>query len=233
MVSALWLPVQAYYAVHSFGLTLLSATGPAASLPRTHAALMKSAADRMVGRLFPCPFSAVLRGGYYGWEHLAGDLTGISVRRSDIRSGLNLGRPNDSTRDAHVAQCLHTTRRRLIKHRLEAARNTRARKSGKKTSRLSRPKQISIADSVGPTTVFDYLYRVRVKSNYEDITMYQQGSNHADALITLVLSIQDIFKNLCALIVNAIMQSLDISFRNEIKDEFDIVPLLRHIGSAA
>lgn len=233
MASALWLPVQAYYAVHGFGLTLLSATGSAESLPRTHGAFMKTAADRMVDGLFPCPFSAVLRGGYYGWKHLPGELNGIPDRRVDIRSGLNLGRPSEATRDAHVAQCLDTTRRRLIEDKLEAARKTQARKSGKKTARLSRPKQVAIADSVGPTTVFDYLYRVRVKSNYEDTTMYQQGSDHADTLIKLVLSIQDLAKTLCALIANAIIQSLDSSFRNEVKDQFDVIPLLSHIGVAA
>ena len=49
-------------------------------------------------------------------------------------------------------------------------------------ARLSSQQQVRIADSVGPTSVFDYLYRVRIKSNYEDTTMYQQGSEHADTL---------------------------------------------------
>ena len=233
MASALWLPVQAYYAVHGFGLALLSATGRAASLPRTHGAFMKAAADRMVDGLFPSPFSAVLRGGYYGWKHLPGDLKRIPDRRVDIRSGLNLGRPDEATREAHVAQCLDTTRRRLIEDKLEAARKTRARKSGKKTARLRSQQQVEIADSVGSTTVFDYLYRVRVKSNYEDTTMYQQRSDHTDSLLRLVLSTQNLAMILCGLIANAILQSLDKSSRSELNTEFEFAPLLQSSGLAA
>lgn len=232
MASALWLPVQAYYAVHGYGLALLAATGNSASLPRTHGAFMNAAGDRIVERWFPEPFSAVLRGGYYGWRHLTGDLKGIPDRRGDIRSGLNLGRPCQATREAHVAQCLDTTRRRLIDDKLEDARRKRARQSGKKMARLSSQRQVEIANSIGPTTVFDYLYRVRVKSNYEDTTMYQQGSDHADTLIELVLSTQDLAKTLCALLANAILQSLDISAKNEVKDQFEFTSLLSHIGSA-
>ena len=232
MASALWLPVQAYYAVHGFGLALLAATGNAASLPRTHGAFMKAAADYMVDGLFPRPFSAVLRGGYYGWKHLPGDLKGIPDRRADIRSGLNLGRPDEATREAHVAQCLDTTRRRLIEDKLEAARETRTRKSGRKTACLSRQRQIVVADSVGSTTVFDYLYRVRVKSNYGDTTMYQKGYDHAEALIELVKRTQELAQIVCALLANAVRQSLDKPSWDEVADEFEVTPLLRRIGAA-
>ena len=233
MASALWLPVQAYYAVHGFGLAFLAATGDAASLPRTHGGFMKTAADRIVDGLFPRPFSAVLRGGYYGWKHLAADLTGIPDRRAEIRSGLNLGHPSEGTRDAHVAQCLDTTRRRLIEDKLEAARKTGARKSGKKTARLSSQRQVEIAESVGPTTVFDYLYRVRVKSNYEDTTMYQEGSDHADTLIALVIHTQKLTVTICALLAHALLQSIDKSVRGELNSEFEFAPLWQCIGVAA
>ena len=230
MASALWLPVQAYYAVHGFGLALLAATGNTASLPQTHGAFMKVSAERIVERLLPSPFSAVLRRGYDGWNHLPGDLTGIPDSRAGIRSGLNLGLPNEATRDAHIAQCLDTTRRRLIEGKLEGAR-TKARKPQKRGARLSSQKQALIAGSVGPTTVFDYLYRVRIKSNYEDITMYQQDSEHADMLIELVKTTQALAKTVCALLANALWQSLDNSVRHEV--EAEVSPLLRHIGAAA
>ena len=112
VASALWLPVQAYYAVHGFALAFLAATSSAASMPRNHSALMKVGCERIVERLFPRPFSAVLRGGYDGWQYLTGDLIGIPDRWTDIRPGLNLERPDEATREAHIAQCLNTTRRR-------------------------------------------------------------------------------------------------------------------------
>ena len=232
MASALWLPVQAYYAVHGFSLALLAATLNAVSMPQTHGAFMKVAADRIVNGLFPQSFSAVLRRGYDGWKHLPGDLTGVPDSRAGIRSGLNLKHPDEATREAHIAQCLDTTRRRLIEGKLEDAR-TKDRKSGKRKGRLSSQRQASIADSVGPTTVFDYLYRVRIKSNYEDTTMYQQGSEHADMLIELVKSTQELTKTVCALLANALWHSLDNSVRDKVNARFEVSPLLRHIGTAA
>ena len=231
MASALWLPVQAYYAVHGFGLAILAANGNAASMPQSHSAFMKVAAERIVDRLFPQPFSAVLRRGYDRWKHLHGDLTGVQDSRGDIRSGLNLEHPGQATREAHIAQCLDTTRRRLIEGKLEDAR-TKARKSGKRVARLSSQQQAGIADSVGPTTVFDYLYRVRIKSNYEDTTMYQQGSEHGDMLIELVKSTQELAKTVCALLANALWQSLDNSVRDELKAQFEASSLLRPLGAA-
>ena len=231
MASALWLPVQAYYAVHGFSLALLAATVNAANMPQTHRAFMRVAADRIVDRLFPQPFSAVLRRGYDSWKHLPGDLTGVPNNRADIRSGLNLEHPNEATREAHIVQCLDTTRRRLIEGKLESAR-TKARKSAKRGARLSSQQQVCIADSVGPTTVFDYFYRVRIKSNYEDTTMYQQGSENADTLIELVKSTQELAKTVCALLANALWQSLDNSGRDEVDAQFEVSSLLRHIGAA-
>ena len=227
MASALWLPVQAYYAVHGFSLALLATTGNASSMPHTHGAFMKVAAERIVDRLFPQPFSAVLRRGYDRWKHLPGELTGVRDSRADIRSGLNLQHPDEATREAHIAQCLDTTRRRLIEGKLE-----KARKSGKRGARLSRQQQVCIADAVGPTTVFDYLYRVRIKSNYEDTTMYQQGSEDADTLIELVKSTQELTKTVCALLANALWHSLDNSVRDEVGAKFDVSSLLTHIGAA-
>ena len=224
MASALWLPVQAYYAVHGFGLAFLAATGSGASMPKTHGAFMKVAEERIVSRLFPPPFSAVLRGGFDGWKHLPGDLTGIPDRRADIRSGINLERPDDATREAHIAQCLDTTRRRRIERKLANGR-TKTRKSGKRKARLSGEKQVGIANSVGPTTVFDYLYRVRIKSNYEDTTMYQEDSEHADTLIELVKSTQELAKTVSVLLTNALWQSVESSARDEVDAQLEVTSL--------
>ena len=98
---------------------------------------------------------------------------------------------------------------------------------------MSSQQQVRIADSVGPTTVFDYLYRVRIKSNYEDTTMYQQGSEHADMLIELVKSTQELAKTVCALLANALWHSLENSVRDEVNTQCEVSSLLRHIGAAA
>ena len=59
MTSALWLPVQTYYAVHGFGMAFLAAKSGADNLPQTHGAFMREAANRIVRDFLPSPFSAV------------------------------------------------------------------------------------------------------------------------------------------------------------------------------
>ena len=231
MASALWLPVQAYYAVHGFGLALLDAKNGASNLPRTHGAFMRTAEQSFVRNLLPLPFSAVLQGGYRGYKYLQPELVNIDDGGYYIGSGFNLQGLNPETRNTHIAQCLDTTRRRLIDEKL-ANERTKTRRKGKRHGILGRERQIEIAQSMAPTTVFDYLYRVRIKSNYEDTTMYQQGSEHGKMLIELVKSTQELAKTLCALLANALWQSLDNSVQDELTAEFEVSSLLGHLGAA-
>lgn len=228
MTSALWLPVQTYYAVHGFGMAFLAAKDGAENLPQTHGAFMREAADRIVRDLLPSPFSALLRNGYKGYKHLQPDLVNICDDRVSIDSGLNLERPNQNTRDAHIGQCLDTTRRRLIDAKLEKERR-RIRRPGKRYGILRKQKQIEIAQAVGPTTVFDYLYRARVKSNYEDPTMYHEGSDDADALLELVRNTQELAATLCAFLAAVLWQTIDKSAKNQLKEEVDVDALLQCI----
>ena len=228
MVSALWLPVQTYYAVHGFGMAVLAAKYGFKNLPKTHGAFMREAAERIARRLLPSPFCAVLQNGYRGYKHLEPELINVADDHVPIGSGLNLERPTETTRDAHIAQCLDTTRRRLIDAKLEKERR-KARKPGKKYGVLKKQRQIEIARTVAPTTVLDYLYRARVKSNYEDPTMYHEGSDDADALLELVRNTQTLASTLCALFAAILWRSIDISTRNQISAEVDICTMLAQL----
>ena len=230
MTSALWLPVQAYYAIHGFGMACLAAKDGPENLPQTHGAYIRRAESSIVRHLLPPPFGAVLRNGYRGWRYLQPELINLSDDRRYIGSGLNLERPNEETRDAHITQCLDTTRRRLIDEKLDRER-TKARRPGKKNGVLKTPRQIEIARSVAPTTVLDYLYRVRVKSNYEDPTMYHDGSDDAEAVIELVRNTQTLATTLCALFAAILWQTIDNSTRDELCNNYCIDGLIRNLDS--
>lgn len=230
MTSALWLPVQAYYAVHGFGMAFLSAKYGANNLPRTHGAFMREAAERIVRHLLPSPFSAILQNGHKGSRNLHPALINISDDRMYIGSGLNIERPNATTRDAHIVQCLDTTRRRLIAAKLEKER-TKARKPGKRCGVLRRQKKNEIADSIAPTTVLDYLYRARIKSNYQDPTMYHEGSDDADAMLELVRNIQKLATMLCAFLAASLWRTIDQTAKSQFGEDVDIDCLLEGIAS--
>ena len=190
---------------------------------------MREAGERIVRKLLPSPFSAVLENGYAGYRHLHPQLINIRDDRQYIGSGLNLERPNGNTRDAHIAQCLDTTRRRLIDAKLDKER-ARARKPGKTHGVLRREKQIEIARAVAPTTIFDYLYRARVKSNYEDPTMYHEGSDDGDAVLELVNNTQELATMLCGFVTAALWQTIDQPAKKQLRKEVNIDSLLERIN---
>lgn len=225
MVSALWLPVQAYYAIHGFGMACLAAKHGSINLPQTHQAFMRQAADSIVQHHFPTPFSAVLRAGYKGYRHLEPALINIPDDRLAIGSGHNLERPNQMTRDAHIAQCLDTTRRRLIYEKTQKERR-RVRKPGKKYGVLNKEKHIHIAQNIPPTTILDYLYRVRIKSNYEDPTMFHEGSAEADELLEFVRNTKQLALTLCTLLAAILYQTLSEPDRKEIERDVKVGYLL-------
>ena len=229
MTSALWLPVQAYYAIHGFGMACLAAKDGSDNLPQTHGGFIRKAESSLVRHYLPPPFGAELRNGYKGFEFLQPELINLPDDRRFIGSGLNHERPNTDSRDAHIAQCLDTTRRRLIDEKLDKERK-KARKPGKRNGVLKKPIQIEIAKNVSPTTVLDYLYRVRVKSNYEDPTMYHDGSDDAEAVIELVENTQTLAKTLCGLFAAILWQTIDNSTRDELGSNCRIESLIRYLG---
>ena len=69
---------------------------------------------------------------------------------------------------------------------------------------------------MAPTTVLDYLYRARIKSNYEDPTMYSDGSEHAAALLEFVCNTQKLAMMMCAFVFEALWRSIDESAKNRL-----------------
>ena len=224
LTSALWLPVQTYYAVHGFGMACLAARRAPYELPKTHGAFMRAAGNDLVRRLFPSPLSAFLQDGHKGNKYLQPDLVNIQDDRQFIGPGTNLERPNNLTRDTHIAQCLNTTRRRLINEKLDEARK-KAKKPGKKRAALRRPTQIAIAKSVAPTTVLDYLYRARIKSNYEDPTMYSLDQDDRDAVLELVEKTQELASKLCALMAAILWRTTKKRDRDKVFERLDLQDL--------
>ena len=185
---------------------------------------MKVAGTDLVRRLFPSPLSALLQDGHKGNKYIEPDLVNIQDNRQYISPGTNLERPNGLTRDTHIAQCLDTTRKRLIDEKLDEARK-KARKPGKRRGVLRRPTQIAIAKSVAPTTVLDYLYRTRLKSNYEDPTMYSLDQEDRDAVLELVAKTQELAAKLCALMAAILWRTTKKSDRDRVFERLDLEDL--------
>ena len=226
--SAMWLPVQAYYAVNGFGLAVLAARKGPDSLPTTHSAFLSEIASNYVQRLFPKPYSAMLKNGHRDFNHLAPEFINIADNRTPIGSGFNLNRADSTTRDAHITQCLDTTRKRLVDGKLKTERK-RVKRPGKSRGVLKKPDQIKIARAFPPTTVLNYLYRSRIKSNYEDVTMYQESDNQALPVLGLVESTQMLATALCTLLLAILWRVIDKPTRNLLEKDCGLETLLQRI----
>ena len=227
-VSAMWLPVQAYYAVNGFGLAVLAARKGPDELPKTHRAFLSEAASNFIQGLFPKPFSAMLKNGHRTFKHIPPEFINIADNRSAFESGFNLNRPNPRTRDAHITQCLDTTRKRVIDGKLKTERR-RVKRPGKSRGVLKKPNQIKIVRAFPPTTILDYLYRSRIKSNYEDVTMYQESENHALLVLDLVESTQMLATALCTLLLAILWRVIDKSTRSLLEKDGGLETLLERI----
>lgn len=158
----LWAPVQAYYAIFEV-LTALAMTVSSSRPPRTHAALLTWAASQLdlPGSPFVVPWTARVAGppGAYTYD-------GFGAATLDL-SMSNLTAPHAANAPSLLAIALRTTRRDQIDDRRESWRKGLTTASGKPRKNLPTAVLIKNASAMRPTTLFDLLWRLRVRSNYK------------------------------------------------------------------
>ena len=150
MVSALWLPVQSYYAVHGYGMAALAAIGH--TLPSTHATFVRCCAEAVVKRFFPEPFSLRLSGGYGGSGFLDSVIHGLGTPQSGGKKVSNLAKPTLTTHDAHIIRSLDTTRKRLIEKRLADLRRKPRKSTKAKRGNVTKMEKRTTANKIHDTT---------------------------------------------------------------------------------
>lgn len=207
MTAALWIPVQAYYAVHGFGLAALSTLLGDGSLPKNHSGFLSSAEDKLVKKLLPEPFSARISGGYRGCGFMDPVAEGLDFDRETDCQPNNLETPTMSTRTAHIYRCLNTTRERRISELFENQRK-KNRRPNRIRRNLSEHRKIEIANKVSATTIFNYLYRTRVRSNYDDPVIFNFGTEDREIALKFVKNNREIADRLCHLLLRVIERRL-------------------------
>jgi len=207
MTAALWIPVQVYYAVHGFGLATLAALHGNNPLPNTHTRFLSSAEDRLVKNLLPEPFSARISGGYRGCGFMEPIAEGLDFDSEIDCQPSNLETPIMSTRTAHIYRCLNTTRKRRISELFENQRRKNPRLNRIRRN-LSKSMKVRIASGVNATTVFNYLYRTRVRSNYDDPVIFDFETEDREIALQFVRNNREIADRLCHLLLRIIERRL-------------------------
>ena len=175
--ASMWLPVQAYYACHGFGLAALCAIGmqmpdPAA---HTHRKFLNMVSTNIVQPgILVSPFGMRCAGDCtLGHEafHDAAVTPAQGAGCSNLAAPVTAGHA-----ECLVAKCLKTTRRE------ELLKRQRGRRRDLKKARLTQAEKLVICGNLPHTTCLDFLYRMRVCSNYEDADVFLFGQRQQEAL---------------------------------------------------
>ena len=169
-----WIPAQAYYTVYHAILGFAAASGQ--SVPRDHAAALRLAGKEVVSGALPAPWDAWCEGCPHTESHRFGGLlpSGEAVHV--------LSSPDPWTSDDRLAMLLRTTRKKELDRRFRQERERKVA-PGRTRRNVNKAKKESIAEKMPPTTLFDVLWRVRKKANYEDADTFVLGAgDEIDAL---------------------------------------------------
>ena len=162
-----WIPAQAYYAVYHAILGFAASSGQ--SIPRDHAGALKLVGKEVMRGTLPAPWDAWCDGCPHTGNQQFGGLapSGDSVHV--------LSSPDPWTSDDRLAMFLRTTRRKELDRRFAQERQ-RGAKPGRTRRNLSTADKERFAKSMAPTTLFEVLWRVRKKANYEDADTFVLGA---------------------------------------------------------
>jgi hypothetical protein len=155
-----WAQVKAYYAASRVaGAWLLARDG---NVPDNHSGLLRAIAAQVSGtRLYPAPWSlccSALRPApaYRGFP--CEPSTGFSNLAANVN------------RHDRTAMMLRTTRERDVERQVDVVKRQR------RTRRSPNGEYARQDASLAPTTVFDFAWRMRTRSNYGDPAMFYVGT---------------------------------------------------------
>jgi len=158
-----WAPVQMYYSLYLAIRALFESAR--FEIKNTHEPTLKSISNWIVNRnLFPYPWTCYCEG--------LSELKNCKFNnfKSDIKEVCALSFPDDETSESFYAKFLKTTRNKYFDDKkFRAGLKT---KGGKPLKSFSKANKQLIEQNLHKTTIFDCIYRLRIKSNYEEAETY-------------------------------------------------------------
>ena len=156
-----WLPVQSYYSIHGIGLAAMIALN--ITPPQSHMTFLASLSS-LLHDYFPVPFCGLCVGGPETIEFTFRDL---STTMDRVFRQSQLANPeNIEDLETFVRKSLSTIREVFLNRRFEEKRNNERKK------RLTRKAKAQCCQNEHSTSVCDLLYRMRLRSNYDNPDMY-------------------------------------------------------------
>lgn len=218
-----WAQVKAYYAsTRMAGAWLLARDG---KVPENHAGLLRAMSAQVTGqRLYPCPWSLCCTRRYPTAEYAG------FAREPELVSPLSV----NVDRHDRTAMMLRTTRERDIERLVDIMKKKRH------LGRAPNGESLRRDNGLVPTTVFDFAWRMRHRSNYGDPAMFYVGTLTADrardyaaAIRTVTGATMFLFEAFVSQKAKAVVADAAVHFtsrdRSQIADHV-IVPRLKVLG---
>ncbi|NEM96455.1 hypothetical protein [Pontibacter burrus] len=163
-----WSFPQAYYScylnMHAFCLAI-------GDTRQTHSDLIKAFGERVIKNSYPKSISFYADGNFEDYTVHNLPLQNIKSAISQIKS--------DADAQSQIATFLKSTRTNSAKYHREKRQNSSnpiTTKAGTLCQSFNKEQWEIITNRLGPTTLFNILYRLRIKANYNDIESFM----HAD-----------------------------------------------------
>lgn len=193
-----WAPVQAYYVLHGIGLAVLLSLG--VGNPRNHRTFRSLMATHVVAKLFPYPFNMYCTGDPFPPSGRDTKMHNFTRQMSEVVDVSNLASPDGEKACLLAAKSLFTSRKRFLLDKFDEHRNERPAR-GKSRRNLTAMKKQKLSNAAHPSTIVDFLYRIRVRSNYDDPEMFMYGqsddataSRHYKNLLSLIETCTELCK---------------------------------------
>lgn len=172
----LWLPVQSYYAIYGVGLALLKTL--LQDPPKNNRGFRSSFNDVVLRNLFPYPFNGLCEGGP---EQADFSFRNLETSATSVKAQRNIANPVEDTIDDFIGKSLSTTRERNLGERVKIQQGKEVR-PGRTRRNLRREDKVKICNKEIGTSLFDFIYRMRLRSNYHDPMMYLSANDKSSAL---------------------------------------------------
>lgn len=175
-----WAFPQAYYAVFGNIMAMYKAIGYTES---SHAAVLKKYSSLMSANQLPESISICCSGIE---QHFTFHNIEVPV---NIENNSELNFNNPESINNLICQFLRATRKQRLKEK--APKMNFRTQNGDKRKRLNREHWERVSNSIGATSIIDFLYRKRIKGNYQDIEIYNTPYFKGEEVINCLLHIVD------------------------------------------
>jgi len=166
-----WSPVQSYYSIYLSLRALIVAKNMGAR--GDHSTTLQVVSSNFIQgeKIIPYPWNILLDCSNYCCIREASTVSFINPLENPFYFRKNLNKLQDS-----VCLFIKTTRERIIKEKCQEWKESHPLKN-RPRKRLKQGVKKTISKSTRPISIFDCLYRLRIRSNYQDVDIFILGSS--------------------------------------------------------